>query len=147
MGYATPEQFGGMGQSDARTDIYGLGVTLYHAITGINPSEPHYEIKPIRDCNPTLSKEPEQIVNSGIGAQTKMEMLSLIPVDSTVSIQMYSEQVRFDRNEFELLWSGQISYSRFKVQKVTSQQPMISIETKIKVNGEPISTISFETKY
>lgn len=309
MGYAAPEQFGGMGQSDARTDVYGLGVTLYHAVTGINPSEPPYEIKPISVCNPLLSKElehiiikatqrspderfqtiaemgyylnnpqkfkihgtgilsrlfkrekkpqekpqksepqffvppevkdrlkarlpameqtgyvfgsgdtsvlssngvpatkelpnaekiasassmmifngdtelinsvaavcvsfpenmssllhnsvyvylftalsrervMEQIVNSGIGAQTKMEILSLIPVDTTVSIQMHSDQVRFDRNEFELLWNGQIGYGRFRVQKVTSRQPMISIETKIKVNGESISTISFETKY
>lgn len=28
-GYAAPEQFGGKGQTDARTDIYSLGVTLY----------------------------------------------------------------------------------------------------------------------
>ena len=29
-GYAAPEQFGGRGQTDARTDIYCLGATLYH---------------------------------------------------------------------------------------------------------------------
>lgn len=40
VGYAAPEQFGGMGQTDARTDVYGLGVTLYHLITNMNPSEP-----------------------------------------------------------------------------------------------------------
>ena len=34
VGYAAPEQFGGMGQTDARTDIYCLGATLYHLITG-----------------------------------------------------------------------------------------------------------------
>ena len=33
-GYAAPEQFGGQGQTDARTDIYSLGVTLYHLVTG-----------------------------------------------------------------------------------------------------------------
>ena len=32
-GYAAPEQFGGMGQTDARTDIYCLGTTLYHLVT------------------------------------------------------------------------------------------------------------------
>ena len=40
VGYAAPEQFGGMGQTDARTDIYCLGATLYHLVTGCNPSEP-----------------------------------------------------------------------------------------------------------
>ncbi len=29
QGYAAPEQFGGMGQTDARTDIYCLGATMY----------------------------------------------------------------------------------------------------------------------
>ena len=62
MGYAAPEQFGGMGQSDARTDIYGLGITLYHAVTGFNPAEPPYEIRQIRDTNPALSKELEFII-------------------------------------------------------------------------------------
>ena len=55
MGYAAPEQFGGMGQTDARTDIYCLGATMYHLVTGMNPCEPPYEIRPIREIDPTLS--------------------------------------------------------------------------------------------
>lgn len=62
VGYAAPEQFGGMGQTDARTDIYCLGATLYHLVTGMNPCEPPYEIKPIRDINPGLSAGLEKII-------------------------------------------------------------------------------------
>ena len=62
IGYAAPEQFGGMGQTDARTDIYCLGATLYHLVTGCNPCEPPYEIKPIRQINPALSGGLEQII-------------------------------------------------------------------------------------
>ncbi len=62
VGYAAPEQFGGMGQTDARTDIYCLGATLYHLVTGRNPSEPPYEIHPIREINPALSGGFEKIV-------------------------------------------------------------------------------------
>ena len=61
-GYAAPEQFGGKGQTDARTDIYCLGVTLYHLITGKNPTEPPYEIYPIRKWNPALSSGLEAII-------------------------------------------------------------------------------------
>lgn len=62
VGYAAPEQFGGMGQTDARTDIYCLGATLYHLVTGKNPCEPPYEIKPIREINPSLSSGLERII-------------------------------------------------------------------------------------
>lgn len=62
VGYAAPEQFGGMGQTDARTDIYCLGATLYHLVTGCNPSEHPYEMKPIREINPSLSSGLERII-------------------------------------------------------------------------------------
>jgi len=62
QGYAAPEQFGGQGQTDARTDIYCLGTTLYHLLTGHNPSSPPYEIYPIRHWIPTLSTGLENIV-------------------------------------------------------------------------------------
>ena len=61
-GYAAPEQFGGKGQTDARTDVYCLGVTLYHLLTGQNPCEPPYEIYPIRYWNPRLSSGLEAII-------------------------------------------------------------------------------------
>ncbi|MBO4346398.1 MAG: serine/threonine protein kinase [Lachnospiraceae bacterium] len=61
-GYAAPEQFGGRGQTDARTDIYCLGVTLYHLLTGQNPCDPPYELYPIRQWNPSLSAGLENII-------------------------------------------------------------------------------------
>ena len=66
-GYAAPEQFGdaqgrGIYKTDARTDIYNLGATMYHMVTGMNPCEPPYEIKPIRQWNQALSTGLEQII-------------------------------------------------------------------------------------
>lgn len=61
VGYAAPEQFGGNGQTDARTDIFCLGRTLYHLLTGHNPCMPPYEIYPIRHWNPQLSSGLEEI--------------------------------------------------------------------------------------
>lgn len=62
QGYAAPEQFGGQGQTDARTDIYCLGATIYHLVTGHNPSEPPYEMYPIRYWNPSFSSGLEKII-------------------------------------------------------------------------------------
>ncbi|MBR3637421.1 MAG: serine/threonine protein kinase [Lachnospiraceae bacterium] len=55
-GYAAPEQFGGHGQTDARTDIYCLGATLYHLLTGKSPAETNYAILPLGQLNPSLAQ-------------------------------------------------------------------------------------------
>lgn len=61
-GYAAPEQFGGWGQTDVRTDIYCLGKTLHHLVTGHDPCEPPYEIYPIRHWDASLSEGLEKII-------------------------------------------------------------------------------------
>lgn len=61
-GYAAPEQYGNK-QTDARTDIYSLGVTLYHLATGKGPNDPPYELRPIREINHKLSEGLEHIIN------------------------------------------------------------------------------------
>ncbi|MCR5526166.1 MAG: serine/threonine protein kinase [Lachnospiraceae bacterium] len=61
-GYAAPEQFGGWGQTDVRTDIYCLGKTLHHLVTGHDPCEPPYEIYPIRHWDASLSEGFEKII-------------------------------------------------------------------------------------
>jgi len=61
-GYAAPEQFG-KAQTDARTDIYALGVTMYHLLTGKSPYEPPYEFVPVRQLVPGLSHGIEYILN------------------------------------------------------------------------------------
>ena len=53
-GYAAPEQFGGRGQTDARTDIYTLGATMYHLITGCSPTDTNFVIHPIGKFLPDL---------------------------------------------------------------------------------------------
>ena len=53
-GYAAPEQFGGRGQTDARTDIYNLGATMYHLLTGYSPADTQFVIYPLGQLRPEL---------------------------------------------------------------------------------------------
>lgn len=304
IGYAAPEQFGGIGQTDARTDIYGLGVTLYHLITDMNPSEPPYEIKPIREINPALSKAFEyiirkatqrdpneryqsvgemlydlnnlnrvkvsqgsflssffkrkknekensqkehqrsvpqavekkineiipklveancdlgsgattilssdaypktkeltteeklrtalslfkvseatdllnsvaavcismpdkitddagdsiylyfftvtniervkkQIVKSGLGANVKNEKLVLIPKNSVVSVQLITDQIRFEKSTIDFQWNGRMCYSRIRIEKILSTDQTIPVMACIKVDGKDLRSVPF----
>ena len=61
-GYAAPEQYEGKGQTDARTDVYGMGITLFQLLTGVNPSSYQENIFSIRLQNPNLSSGLDKII-------------------------------------------------------------------------------------
>jgi hypothetical protein len=58
-GYAPPEQYG-QGQTDARSDIYSLGATLYHLLSGHMPNT--VPPTPLASVNPAVSPEMARIV-------------------------------------------------------------------------------------
>ena len=59
-GYAPPEQYSG--QTDARSDIYALGMTMHHLLTGVDPRSGEAYV-PVRQWNPELSEGIEFIIN------------------------------------------------------------------------------------
>ena len=76
MGYAAPEQYTSA-PTDARTDIYSLGITLYHMITGKSPYEPPYELRPIREWNRSYSEGMEYIIQKCTQADPKRRYQSI----------------------------------------------------------------------
>ncbi len=69
-GYAAPEQYGGIGQTDERTDVYSLGKTLFHLVTGINPTT-IADVEGIRYYNPNLSSGLEKIIEKTLQPNPK----------------------------------------------------------------------------
>jgi len=60
-GYAPPEQYG-QGQTDARSDIYALGVTLHHLLTGYDPSTTPFALPKVRQLNLAVSVRTEAAI-------------------------------------------------------------------------------------
>lgn len=61
-GYASPEHYG-TSETDPRSDIYTLGMTMHHLLTGVDPRTPGYVYAPVRQWNPELSEGIEEIIN------------------------------------------------------------------------------------
>lgn len=53
-GYAAPEQYG-RGQSDHRTDLYALGATLHHCLSGSDPGESPFQFLALTGASEELN--------------------------------------------------------------------------------------------
>jgi len=71
MGFSPPEQYGAA-RTDARTDIYSLGATLYTALTGLTPEDSlaqtmdQLKLTPVRERNPKVSKRVAEAVEKAL---------------------------------------------------------------------------------
>jgi serine/threonine protein kinase len=71
MGFSPPEQYGAA-RTDARTDIYSLGATLYTALTGYTPEDSlaqtmdQEDLTPVRERNPKISKRVAEAVEKAL---------------------------------------------------------------------------------
>lgn len=63
VGYSAPEQDGGGEQSDARTDIYGIGATMWHLLAGEAPPGGH-DYPDLSEKNPQVGEGFKKIINT-----------------------------------------------------------------------------------
>jgi serine/threonine protein kinase len=62
-GFAAPEQYG-RAQSTIRTDIYGLGATLYFLLTGHDPATTPFNLPPILSLCPSLPEPLTELITA-----------------------------------------------------------------------------------
>ena len=94
-GYAPLEQYAGGGSTDARTDLYSLGATLYQLLTGVEPDDALDRVS-----SPQDPLRPPQMLNGAISSHVNTALLAALALHAQ---DRPSEVARFKR---ELLGSG-----------------------------------------
>lgn len=77
MNYASPEQFDEYGNFDQKSLVYSLGAMVYHMLTGKNPSTSLFNLPPVEELNPNVSKATRTIIKKATSNQPKMRHQSL----------------------------------------------------------------------
>lgn len=76
-GFAAPEQYGGMGQSNQRTDVFGIGITMYYLLTGKKLSEEPYKILEYKKLKHIMPKKLYEVIKKATSEDPKKRYSSV----------------------------------------------------------------------
>lgn len=98
-GYAAPEQYG-QGQTDARSDIYALGVVAHQLLTGYDPTQTPFHLPPISQLAPQISPQLSRIVTQALEMDPAKRPLSTgefsIALQTTTTLTANVPSRKFD---------------------------------------------------
>ena len=102
MGYAPPELFGG--HADPRVDIYSLGATMFHLLTGSDPQD-----NPLLIFEFSKNPRPRQI-NPSLSSEMERLLIRAVEYKPEHRFQSGAEMRDALHAHLERLRSGQVSY-------------------------------------
>jgi len=102
MGYAPPELFSG--QADPRVDIYSLGATMFHLLTGSDPQD-----NPLLIFDFAKNPRPRQI-NPALSSEMERLLIRAVEYKPEHRFQSGAELREALASHLEKLRSGQVSY-------------------------------------
>src|SRR5690349_21372885 len=102
MGYAPPELFSG--RADARVDIYSLGATMFHLLTGADPQD-----NPLLIFDFTKNPRPRQI-NPQLSSEMERILLRTVEYKPEHRYQTGADLRNALSDHLDKLRSGQVSY-------------------------------------
>ncbi|MGL6184869.1 MAG: protein kinase domain-containing protein [Clostridium chrysemydis] len=158
-GYAAPEQYGSH-QTDERTDIYSLGVTLYHLLTGKGPNDPPFEILPVREINKSFSEGIEHIILKATKQNPNQRYMSIKEMCYDLdNIDKLSNQYKSNQRKIKirvgvlgvafvfsasLVVMGVLSIRNYKIKEYL-EKVEIAVDTEKNVGMEKAKPVFLET--
>lgn len=113
-GYAAPEQYG-KAQTTPRSDIYSMGATLHHLLSGNNPTHTPFRFAPLRIHTRPVVFELEKLI---------MQMVS---IDENQRLASMTEVKQELQRISALLSTEQLSASRLEMATTPQELPKVTI--------------------
>ena len=119
MGYAPPELFSG--KAEPRTDIYSLGATMFHLLTGSDPQD-----NPLLIFDFTKNPRPRQI-NPGISTEMERILMRAVEYKPEDRFRSAAEMRETLAAHLEKLRRGEVSYGALPAQQLGGET--VQVET------------------
>lgn len=84
-GFASPEQYG-RGQTDGRSDVYSLGVTLHHLLTLHDPASTPLQLPPVRQLQPAVSAQMEEVIARATQQNLQQRFQSVMELKQALAV-------------------------------------------------------------
>jgi serine/threonine-protein kinase len=111
IGYSAPEQYG-EGQTDARSDVYSLGVLLHQLLTGYDPTSTPFRLPPAGQANPNLPQQLSDALAAATDSEPTQRFASIAAFRAALFGMNGQAHVRVESQPFQQSQAANQSYAR-----------------------------------
>jgi serine/threonine protein kinase, bacterial len=111
IGYSAPEQYG-KGQTDARSDVYSLGVLLHQLLTGYDPTNTPFRLPPAGQVNLSLPQELSDAISAATDSDPDGRFASVATFRAALFGMNGQANAGVDSQPFQQSQAANLSYAR-----------------------------------
>jgi serine/threonine-protein kinase len=111
IGYSAPEQYG-KGQTDARSDVYSLGVLMHQLLTGYDPTNTPFRLPPAGQVNPNLPQQLSDAIAAATNSDPDRRFASIAAFRAALFGMDGHADARVGSQPFQQSQAANLSYAR-----------------------------------
>jgi serine/threonine protein kinase, bacterial len=134
IGYSAPEQYG-KGQTDARSDVYALGVLLHQLLTGYDPTSTPFRLPPASQVNLNLPQQLSDAISAATDSDPDRRFASIAAFRAALFGMNGQADTRVDSQPFQQAHVANLSYAR------PNSEPFVEPGSQpFTASGKPVQT-------
>jgi serine/threonine protein kinase, bacterial len=134
IGYSAPEQYG-KGQTDARSDVYALGVLLHQLLTGYDPTSTPFRLPPASQVNLSLPQPLSDAISAATNSDPDRRFASIAAFRAALFGMNVQADARVDSQSFQEAQAANLSYAR------PNSEPFVQPGSQpFTASGKPVQT-------